>query len=286
MRKNSGATAVLLGALALGCGGVSEHDAGPTGDAAMMASDAGVPDAGFDASFDAGFDAGVPDAGFDAGVDAGPPAPDELLGPATYATACDTPLDLSGMGDRAFLETFEDGALDVPGVTASAGMLQAPSGQTDSVDADDGAADGSGTRGRSWFSADGATGIRFTFDPELLGGLPIAAGLVWTDGLGAITFEAFDAAGGSLGTVSGAHADGVFTGGTADDHFYGARHAAGISAIHIANALGGIEVDHLQLRLAGPADADCDADGTPDVCQLAAGDCDHDAIPDACDPCD
>jgi hypothetical protein len=106
---------------------------------------------------------------------------------------------------------------------------------------------GSGTQGRSFFSNSGGVGIDFTFNSIALGFLPSRVGIVWTDGLNPITFEAFDQNGISLGTLSGMHADANFNGGTAEDRFYGVAHHGGISRIHIHNAANaGIEVDHLQ----------------------------------------
>jgi hypothetical protein len=150
------------------------------------------------------------------------------------------------------LEDFEDALLNVPGVTASAGAPFAPGGITDSVDADDGTIDGSGTAGNSFFSGSGATGISFTFDASVLGSLPTHAGIVWTDGAGTIQFEAFDGNGDSLGAIGPfsdgtTSPDGSFSGGTAEDRFFGFADAPnGISRIFISNSQGGIEVDHLQ----------------------------------------
>jgi hypothetical protein len=55
----------------------------------------------------------------------------------------------------------------------------------------------------TWFSFSGANGVSFTFDAAVLGTLPNAVGIVWTDGEGVITFEAFDQHGISLGTLVG-----------------------------------------------------------------------------------
>jgi hypothetical protein len=136
-------------------------------------------------------------------------------------------------------------------VTPSAGAPFGPGGITDSVDEDDGAVDGSGLAGNSFFSGSGATGISFEFDATVLGSLPSHAGIVWTDGAGTISFEAFDGNGDSLGTIGpfseAGSPDGSFTGGTAEDRFFGFADAAdGISRIFISNTSGGIEVDHLQ----------------------------------------
>ena len=168
-----------------------------------------------------------------------------LIGPTPYLCQSDSPFFASIAAGTTYLETFEDGLFNTPGVTASAGAPFAP--MTDSVDCDDGAIDGSGTAGLSFFSGDGVTGITFTFNATDLGGFPTHAGIAWTDGGGTTTFEAFDNVGASLG-VNGpvAIADGSISGTTAEDRFFGAVNANGISKIHISNSSGGIEVDHLQ----------------------------------------
>jgi hypothetical protein len=173
-----------------------------------------------------------------------------VLGPTPYLSFADSPF--FGGGFSPFhLEDFEDGLLNTPGVSASAGVPFGPSGITDSVDADDGTIDGSGIAGSSFFFAGGPTGITFTFDGAALGGLPTHAGLVWTDGFGDITFEAFDQIGASLGVLTGTHATAGFGGQTDEDRFYGAINAGGISSIFIRNAANsGIEVDHLQYGIA------------------------------------
>ena len=141
----------------------------------------------------------------------------------------------------------------MPGVTSSAGNPTGPYGLTDSVDADDGTIDGSGTNGQS-FSGSGATGFTFTFDDNVLGSLPTHVGIVWTDGAitNEVTFEAFDSNGDSLGViVAPGIGDDNFYGGTDEDRFFGVTDPLGISAIHIFNSVmsgsgSGIEIDHLQ----------------------------------------
>jgi hypothetical protein len=187
----------------------------------------------------------------------------QLLGPTPYLQFSDSPFAGTDFSAGYFyLENMEDGALNVPGVTVNFGAVYGPGGLTDSVDADDGTIDGSGTNGHSFFSGGGATGITFTFHADVLGNLPSHAGVVWTDGLNNIHFEAFDGNGVSLGQLSGSHADGSFQGTTAEDRFYGAVDTAtGISRISISNDAGGIEVDHLQYGLAaatGRGDLNCD----------------------------
>jgi hypothetical protein len=186
--------------------------------------------------------------------------PPELIGPwpavdqAYQQFSVDSPF--SGLSfDWFYLEDFEPlstksgPGFDVPGVTASAGGIippYSPSGYIDSVDEDDGSVDGDGGGGHSFFYTSGPTGITFTFDAGALGTLPTHAGIVWTDGLNSITFEAFNAGGFSLGTVNAVHATAGFDGSTDSDRFYGAIDSGGISKIHIKSGGSGIEVDHLQ----------------------------------------
>lgn len=168
-------------------------------------------------------------------------------GPHGYTTSADNPFPIGTAG--FCVETFEDGTLTPGGVTGN-GSVIGPGGLTDSVDADDGAIDGSGNGGSSYFSFDGATGITFTFDPQRGGGLPTRAGMAWTDGGGGaqVTFEAFDQNGISLGVYGPFdHADGSNFGETGEDRFYGATNGGGISAIKLTSPGGGIEVDHLTL---------------------------------------
>jgi hypothetical protein len=172
-------------------------------------------------------------------------------GPTGYTSFNDSPLkSVDFSGGYFHLEDFEDNLLNVPGVTASAGAPTGPGGLTDSVDEDDGTIDGNGTNGHSFFSSPGSAGITFTFDKAALGSLPTHAGIVWTDGEGTISFDAFDENGASLGAIGPFSEAGVpddnFLGGTAEDRFFGAQNDNGISKIFISNTAGGIEVDHLQ----------------------------------------
>lgn len=174
-----------------------------------------------------------------------------FLGPTPYVGASSSPFDPAGF-TYFHLETFEDHLLNTPGVAASAGgvtsVVFGPSIH-DSVDADDGVIDGSGLLGDSFFAGNGSAGVQFTFSEATLGSLPTSAGIVWTDGGGAtsVTFSAFGPGGVPLltQTVSG-FADGSNNGETGEDRFLGVVNSAGISAIFISNASGGMEVDHLQ----------------------------------------
>ena len=176
-----------------------------------------------------------------------------FIGPTPYLSKNDSPFLTSVNAGTTFLETFESGALTTPGVTISGGSVIGPGGLTDSVDADDGAIDGSGTNGHSVFGA-GTPGITFTFDATVLGHLPTQVGIVWTDGAGTTLFEAFGPGGVPLGQIGPvAIADGSVSGTTGEDNFFGVANPGGISAIRISNTSGGIEVDHLQYGFYGAA---------------------------------
>ncbi|HEX2816099.1 MAG TPA: PEPxxWA-CTERM sorting domain-containing protein [Phenylobacterium sp.] len=168
-----------------------------------------------------------------------------LIGPdVNYLSFADSPF--AGLSFSYFhLDTFEPGS-SAPGATFSAGFIDGPGAEIDSVD-------GQGPNGHSLFSGNGAAGITFTFDKSVLGQLPTDAGIVWTDGDGPNrTFEAFDENGNSLGTIIDSTPLFFSSGGDGDFHnyrFFGATNAGGISSIFIANDGGGIEVDHLQYGL-------------------------------------
>jgi len=175
-------------------------------------------------------------------------------GPTPYLSAADSPFAGGAGLDYFYLEDFEDFALNTPGVTASAGYSTKPAwpaSATDSVDGDDGVIDGYGNNGNSWFSSPGPAGVTFTFDAGVLGALPIEAGIVWTDGMDPITFEAYDAYGALIGSISTTGvADPVYTGTTAEDRFFGISYPDGIGKIKLysgpAGVASGIEMDHLQ----------------------------------------
>ena len=167
-------------------------------------------------------------------------------------------------GGYVHLENFEDGVLDTLGATSFSGEVTGPGGITDSVDEDDGTIDGSGQLGRSYFSSNGAAGLIFLFDAVVaLGTLPTHVGIVWTDGaaFNEVTFEAFDGANNSLGSIVAPNiGDGNFGSMTAEDRFFGIIDFGGISRIKIHNSMLmggglGIEADHLQYGLTVPISA-------------------------------
>ena len=168
-----------------------------------------------------------------------------FYGPTEYFSAADIPTGFYIGDTPTFLEDFEDGNLG-GGITASAGAYIIPPlypDYIDSVDGDDGSIDGSGSDGHTMFSAPASASISFTFSSAVT-----AAGIVWTDGYGLTTFEAYNGIdllgsidAGSLGTY------GDWDGDTDEDRFFGVQYLGGITEIRLTTISGnGIEVDHVQ----------------------------------------
>lgn len=237
---------------ATGDGGVGDDAAvidGPvvSPDAPVVVADAAVADGPVVSPDAAAIDGPVvsPDAAAPDGPTIVPDAAvPEFFGPTPYLSPGDRPFTVAA----AQFEDFEDGALNTLGVTASTFSIASSFGPglIDSVDVDDGTLDGTCQPGCDDLWANGS--VTFTFDAAALGGLPTHVGLVWTDGGpgSTVTLEAFDDAGTSLGTRAGTgFADGAFTGGTAEDRFFGVRWAGGVRQVRLSNTSGGIEVDHL-----------------------------------------
>ena len=124
-----------------------------------------------------------------------------LLGPVLpYESFNDSPFKAMSFSSFKLVSMTDlpDGAFSFPGVTvtpAGSAFVIGPGNEVDSVD-------GLGNNGHSLFSACGSCGLTFTFDKAVLGSLPTAAGIAWTDGLFAIHFSAVDAFGNSLGQIN------------------------------------------------------------------------------------
>src|SRR5215204_4406309 len=104
-----------------------------------------------------------------------------LIGPTPYLSSADSPFDGQSFS-WFYMEDFEDGLLNTPGVTVSPFTAAiAVDGYTDSVDGDDGAIDGSGSDGHSLWSNFASSYFQFDFDAGTLDALPTHVGLVWTD---------------------------------------------------------------------------------------------------------
>lgn len=188
-----------------------------------------------------------------------------LLGPTPYLSFNDSPFKNVSFS-YFYLEDFEDGSLNVPGVTASSASglpfgVEGPGFYTDSVDIDDGVIDGNGQQGHYLVEVGNGIigGFKFTFNANTLGNFPTHVGIVWTDSYSSfggidqtpLTFQGFDAQGNSLGTIAlgqGQIGDTRNDGTTVDDRFFGVINLAGISAISISQTLinVGFGVDHLE----------------------------------------
>ena len=200
-----------------------------------------------------------------------------LLGPTPYAGPSDSPFDLSNLGTDVFLEDFEDGLVNTPGVITSGLHAVGPvvlfvDDETraenpsfllgNSVDADDGQVDGVDRGGHflietSLCALACSSFIRFEFDEEALGFLPTGVGLVWTAAMDGrfpplATLSGFDLNDIAVGSVDSTR---VYERGgsvTLDDQFLGIIHAPGIRTVKftvVADTDGHIAIDHLQYGL-------------------------------------
>lgn len=192
-----------------------------------------------------------------------------FLAPSPYLSFADSPFADTNQFAYFHLETFESGAFAAPGATPSPNWtVTSPGPYTDSVDADDGVIDGSGTNARSFYSNLVATNLTITFSAGLLGGhLPTHVGIVCTDigkalfgsdGFGDVVFSARDGNGVFLGAITNLNFGngsslGSGPGATAEDRFFGVIDTGGISSISIGvdNSVDW-EVDHLQYGYAAP----------------------------------
>jgi hypothetical protein len=197
-------------------------------------------------------------------------------------SAADSPFPVDGSNPNFFLEDFEDGQLNTPGIfqplhpvfgTAFHGSVFGPSELTDSVDADDGIVDGFGTAGHSFRSEAlfvsptipqrNTVDLEFEFDVAQLGALPNAFGFVWTDGPVGIDFFrpgfdlrvlATDANGNEfVSPYIKLFANVLRNGLTAEDVFIGVTSDVGLKQVTIFGVYYGesetmpyFEIDHVQ----------------------------------------
>lgn len=188
----------------------------------------------------------------DAQGDTAPLQPGVIV-PYNYLKTGDSPFGNVAF-DWFYLEDFEDHLFNVPGVSNGGGRLSSSFGPSliDSVDGDDGnpkdnrCIKAQGTCDSWW----GSGSLKLNFNAQVLGALPTHVGVVWTDGGGKVSFEAFDAQGASIykfGPFSEpGFPDNTSNSSTTEDRFFGAYSPSGIGSIMISNTEGGIEIDHLQ----------------------------------------
>ena len=193
-----------------------------------------------------------------------------FFAPQPYLSTDDSPF--LGRGGTFFLEDFEDGQLNTPGVSAPNFFLHAPSVTTGSVDADDGAVDGSGAAGHALSSGVIIAGMSYPplyqsglgieFDRDELGFWPTEVGFVWTgSGSNFLGFVVVDAAGVTAGTITTSQLmSGPDDSGTSQDRFFGVKLTEGISKIFLYSSIRDINavgedslfsIDHLQYGASG-----------------------------------
>jgi hypothetical protein len=163
------------------------------------------------------------------------------------------------------------GPMTAPGATTNVGpFIDGPGGFIDSVDGTPQPDDG-----RSLFYGCGSCGITFTFDAGVLGSLPTAAGIAWTDGIVPIHFSAIDANGNTIGQINDSTCCDFNSGDNNPAHFrfFGVTDPVGIKSIFISNDGGGIEVDHLQYGLLAPTNTAVPEPSTIGLTLFVAGFC-------------
>lgn len=173
-----------------------------------------------------------------------------FLGPTPYTSMANSPINLSQPGHTSHLEDFEDATLDLLGTTFSVGAIHDPSPTTDSVDADDGAIDGSGIGGHSWLVPAGRM-LTMMLDEPTLHHHPPKFGFVLTDAApGATITVAFfghekELLGETVVTMGDANNDGA----TAEDVFVGCVNSdGGVSMVTVVADSGEFEIDHVQME--------------------------------------
>ena len=198
-------------------------------------------------------------------------SPAQVFGPTPYLSAADSPFQSGSFPGYFHRDDMEDGLLDTPGVSCNRGFVFGPGSSNDSVDADDGSIDGSGTLGKSYLVAGigNPTGL-FTFDAQPLGRLPSHAGIVVTDAHDPVFVEGIALNGASLGivTITGYGPPPDTQGQTAEDRFVGFVFLAGIRELRVSTlGGGGIEIDHIQYgSVDPPIQPFCPGDGSGTAC--------------------
>lgn len=173
-----------------------------------------------------------------------------------------SPRDAVGFWQGAVPELQDFEAPDGPwetGFTLDCGLRWAPGLRSldgvlivDSVDADDGLIDGSGTMGASWSCP--ASSLTIQFDHPVT-----QAGFVWTDSDRALSNVNIQVLGSDMRSQlaemnAGDLADDYSTGTTAEDRFFGVKADEGIGAIRISIDKGtGIEIDHVAMLVPEPS---------------------------------
>ncbi|MDZ4830190.1 MAG: hypothetical protein SGJ09_08350 [Phycisphaerae bacterium] len=172
------------------------------------------------------------------------------LYPQSYVKLADSALfGAMSLDDDFWCETFEDGLVNIPGLTLSGGTIAAPGASTDSVDADDGNVDGSGTGGRSYRANIGSP-ITIGISALALVGLPERAAFAWTDGPqnSTLTITITTGSGATFVRTVGPLGDANSSGATAEDRLVAITASNGIAQVVIASGGAAFEIDHVQFE--------------------------------------
>ncbi len=153
------------------------------------------------------------------------------------------------LDDDYWCETFEDGLVNIPGLSMSGGVIATPGGQTDSVDADDGSIDGSGNGGRSYRATLGSP-ITINVSSAALAGLPERLAFAWTDGPqnSTLTITVTTGTGAAFVRTVGPLGDAGSGGATAEDRLVAVTASDGIAQVVIASGGATFEIDHVQFE--------------------------------------
>lgn len=199
----------------------------------------------------------------------GQTGPIGITGPGFYTGIGDSPffdLGCDRPGVEFFLETFEDGLLNTPGliVNPQEYLVLAPGPFTDSVD----------PNGRSMQASPASAGmVTLGFDPVVLGDYPRNVGFVLTDTNGVelapFVFVIIDGAGNFATYVFPGLGDASAEASTDDDFFFGITSESGIAQVQILSPFQGWEIDHIQYSNekppASPTRGDLDGSASGDI---------------------
>lgn len=197
-----------------------------------------------------------------------------VFGPTPYLSVADSPFAPFLGNLNFYLEDFEDapGCVPGPGSFCGGGLFDAPgasmiygsTGAFGSVDADDGAIDGSGSAGASAVATSVYStpvssfyAIQIDFDAMQLGFLPTSVGFAITEGAGDLSGITVINAVGAIEFISTSNLH-VSPQTTSDDRFIGVFDPSGVSSIVIGKTILNSSlsdpprIDHLQYGLSVP----------------------------------
>lgn len=191
-----------------------------------------------------------------------------VFGPTPYRSAADSPFAEYLGGPNFYLEDFEDGELNTPGIGQSGlpAIIVGPGANSESVDADDGQLDWDGRNGSSLtqplikvLATSPQTNvwqIELAFDRSQLGFLPNSFGFVWTAGAADshLTLYVFDDRGSRIPLVFDETLGTGASSGSQDDRFLGVVSEVPFERVLISStSFGGtqnnLHVDHVQFGL-------------------------------------